>query len=106
MKRKGIGCSPGRVKGNALILESNDSLEHISNNSILVVKRSSPEWFIALLHASGIVCESGGRMSHLAILCRELGKPCVSGIDGIYSAITNGDCVVIDGSTGEVIVNE
>lgn len=106
MIKKGIGCSPGKVCGRAIKLESINASEHIPENSILVVKRSSPEWFITLVHAKGIICETGGRMSHLAILCRELGKPCVSGIDGVYSSITNGDEIVIDGITGEVIIHE
>lgn len=106
MVKKGIGCSLGKATGTAHIIGINDNVDIIPNNSIIVVEKSSPQWILSLMNADGIICEVGGRMSHLAILCRELGKPCVTGIDGICSVIHNGDIVSIDGYTGEVIIYE
>ena len=106
MIKQGLGCSPGKAKGVAYILSLNDDLDKIPHNSILVVKKSSPQWIIPLIGSKGIICEVGGRMSHLAILCREVGKPCVTEIDNICSAIHNGDIVSIDGYTGEVTIYE
>ena len=87
MKKKGLGCSPGIAFGKAYKIGLNDDLDNIPNNSIIIVEKSSPQWIISLCDAQGIICEMGGKMSHLAIICREIGKPCVSGIDHIYSII-------------------
>lgn len=54
---------------------------------------------------AGILTEVGGRTSHSAILARAMEIPAVLSIDGICSIIKNGDKVVLDGSSGEVIVN-
>ena len=106
MKFNGIGCSPGLAFGKAYKLSLEDNLEPIPDSSIVVVERSSPQWILSLKNAQGIICELGGNMSHLAILCREIGKPCVTGIDHIYSIIQNGDGIFINGRTGEVLINE
>lgn len=54
---------------------------------------------------AGILTEVGGRTSHSAILARAMEIPAVLSIDGICSIVKNGDKVVLDGSSGEVIVN-
>lgn len=106
MKLKGLGCSPGMAFGKAFKMSLNDNLDHVLPNSIIIVEKSSPQWIVSLGDSQGIICEIGGKMSHLAILCREIGKPCVTGIDHIYSIIQNGDSIVINGGTGEVSINE
>lgn len=106
MKKKGLGCSPGMAFGKAYKMSLNDNLGHVPPNSIIIVEKSSPQWIVSLGDAQGIICEIGGKMSHLAILCREIGKPCVTGIDHIYSIIQNGDSIIINGGTGEVSINE
>jgi len=53
----------------------------------------------------GFVTESGGREAHAAILARSLGVPAVVGAQGIVDSIHSGDTLVVDGSTGEVLVN-
>ena len=53
----------------------------------------------------GILTEVGGRTSHSAILARAMEIPAVLSIDGICSAVKNGDRVVLDGTSGEAFVN-
>lgn len=102
----GIGCSSGIVTGKAYCIDLLDDTTDIPLDAILIVKKSSPQWVVPLMHSRGIVCEIGGRMSHLAILCRELDKPCVSGIERAFSIIKTNDSITIDGERGKVIINE
>jgi phosphotransferase system enzyme I (PtsI) len=50
-----------------------------------------------------LVTEQGGPTSHTAIIARELGLPAVVGVVGA-TAIADGTLVLVDGETGEVIV--
>ena len=56
-------------------------------------------------YVKGIVSDMGGRTSHSAIMSRSLEIPAVVGFKGDLSEIKNGDTVIVDGSTGNIIVN-
>ena len=53
----------------------------------------------------GIVTQSGSQTSHAAIIARSRGIPAVSGVAGILRQTKTGDCVVVDGRDGLVIIN-
>ena len=53
----------------------------------------------------GFAVDVGGRTSHTAILARALQVPAVVGLKDVSRKVVNGDTLVIDGYTGEVIVN-
>ena len=53
----------------------------------------------------GFAVDVGGRTSHTAILARAIQVPAVVGLKDISRKVVNGDTLVIDGYTGEVIVN-
>ena len=53
----------------------------------------------------GIITEVGGRTSHSAILARAMEVPAVLSIENICSIAKNGDKVVLDGTSGEAILN-
>jgi pyruvate,water dikinase len=52
---------------------------------------------------AGLVSETGSALSHLAILAREFGVPCVVGHAGARAAFPPGTALMLDGSTGEVV---
>jgi phosphotransferase system enzyme I (PtsI) len=54
---------------------------------------------------AGIVAEEGGISSHAAILARSMGIPTVTGIRDLPGKLVDGDFIVVDGSSGEVVVN-
>jgi phosphotransferase system enzyme I (PtsI) len=56
-------------------------------------------------YVKGIVSDMGGRTSHSAIMSRSLEIPAVVGFKGNLAEIKNGDTVIVDGSTGNIIVN-
>jgi phosphotransferase system enzyme I (PtsI) len=53
----------------------------------------------------GFAVDVGGRTSHTAILARALQVPAVVGLKDVSRKVVNGDTMIIDGYTGEVIVN-
>lgn len=74
---------------------------------ILVAQELLPSQTVTLgeRQLAGIVTQSGGATSHAAILARGRGIPAVSGVRDILRHVTNGDTVVVDGSSGHVVVN-
>ncbi|HOZ45526.1 MAG TPA: phosphoenolpyruvate--protein phosphotransferase [Candidatus Hydrogenedentes bacterium] len=73
---------------------------------IVVAEELTPSLTVDLdtEHTIGFVTERGGPGSHAAILARALGIPAVSGVKGIHSLVVCGAEVLIDGSTGTVVV--
>ena len=55
--------------------------------------------------AKGFATEIGGRTSHSAIMARSLEIPAVVGVTGILDAAKEGDEVILDAISGEVILN-
>ncbi|MBI2825781.1 MAG: phosphoenolpyruvate--protein phosphotransferase [Planctomycetia bacterium] len=95
-----------RLSGHLSPVLSQDP-ETISGPIVLVASELLPSQVVALgqREVAGIVTQSGGQTSHAAILARSRGIPAVSGVPGILRTVKNGDTVVVDGSSGHVIVN-
>ncbi|HNM81820.1 MAG TPA: PEP-utilizing enzyme, partial [Rhodocyclaceae bacterium] len=69
---------------------------------ILVAASTDPGWTPLFLKAAGLVVETGGYMSHGAIVAREFALPAVVNLPGILEALQDGDAVEVDGLRGEV----
>lgn len=75
--------------------------------TVLVAKDLTPSMTAGIVpeNIAGVLTEVGGRTSHSAILARAMEIPAVLSIEGICSQVKNGDMVVLDGTSGEAIVN-
>jgi phosphohistidine swiveling domain-containing protein len=98
----GTGVSAGTASGPARVIRETDDLLAAASGEILVTRHGLPTMLPALLRARGAVCEAGGQLSHFAILTRELGKPCVTGLPGIVKAVETGDWLRVDGTRGVI----
>ncbi len=67
---------------------------------ILIAKATSPADMMFIMAAKGVVTRMGGMLSHSAVVCRELGKACVVGVD--IDKIEHNTDLFIDGKAGEV----
>ncbi len=83
------------------------SWEHLPEDQIIVSRDFNPSNFATmdLKKIRGLVLESGGRTSHTAILSRGLQLPAVMGIGGFLDSVASGDTLLLDGDSGQVIVN-
>lgn len=70
----------------------------------MVCPYTDPAWTPLFTVAAGVVTETGGALSHAAIIAREYGIPAVLGIDGATTHIENGDRITLDGAAGTVTV--
>jgi len=99
---KGISGSAGYIKGKAVVINSIFEAVDIQENDILVTKSTDPSWTTFFSKISGLVTETGGILSHGAVVSREYGIPAVFGIKNVTSLIKSGNLIEIDGSNGFV----
>ena len=99
----GIGCCRGTVRGTARVIRDLSNAANVAG-CILVAGRTDPGWGPLFPLAKGVLVERGSVLSHAAILTRELGIPCVVGVNGLLSAVNDGDVVELDGAAGKVRV--
>ena len=64
---------------------------------------TDPGWTPLFLRAAAIVMETGGYLSHGAIVAREYGIPAVANVPGILEALADSDPVLVDGTAGPVV---
>jgi pyruvate,water dikinase len=69
---------------------------------VLVVRELQPGLAAWLPGLAGLVAETGGTLSHLAILAREYGVPTVVAVHDAVRRFPPGTQLVVDGSTGDV----
>ncbi|WP_213951005.1 PEP-utilizing enzyme [Tepidanaerobacter syntrophicus] len=101
---KGIPGSPGVAEGVARFVESPAQFDEIQNGEVLVCKMTNPAWVICFPKISALVTDTGGALSHPAVVSREFGIPCVVGTRRATQLIKTGMRVRVDGNTGTVEV--
>ncbi|MDX9739413.1 MAG: PEP/pyruvate-binding domain-containing protein [Candidatus Dojkabacteria bacterium] len=97
----GIGASFGQIVGRAVVLEKDKEIQ-ISKNDILVIREYGSEMESLIVHAGGVVMDTGGLTSDTSILCREFDIPAVVGTQKGSLLIKDGDIIRLDGNTGSV----
>ena len=83
------------------------NLSNLPQNTILVTKEltTSDTAKLDLKNVVGIVTETGGINSHMAIMARTHAIPAVVGIKQVANLIKENDFVAINGETGEIYIN-
>ena len=112
---RGLGASPGAACGQIVFsAEDAETWKNAGKKVVLVRLETSPEDITGMKAAQGILTVRGGMTSHAAVVARGMGKCCVSGCGEIAMDEENkqftlagktfheGDCISIDGSTGNI----
>lgn len=99
----GIPLSSGVAEGPALVL-TEPTASAAEPGYILVCPSTDPAWVPLFVNARGLVMESGGTLSHGAIVAREFGLPAVAGLPAVQLRIKTGQKLRVDGSRGTVSV--
>ncbi|MCR5120300.1 MAG: phosphoenolpyruvate synthase [Lachnospiraceae bacterium] len=101
---KGIGASNGSVKGKVCIVHSSEEFYKLEKGDILVCTYTDPEWTPLFALAAGVVVDTGGTLSHAAIVAREYNIPAVLATGDATLKLKDGDRVLVDASTGSVTI--
>ncbi len=98
----GNGGSRGIATGIARVARTLDEAKDLQPGEVLVAVTTMPAWTPLFGVAAAVVTETGGPLSHCAIVAREYGLPAVVGAHGATQRIQTGQTVTVDGSTGIV----
>ncbi|MDP2796590.1 MAG: pyruvate, phosphate dikinase [Methanoregula sp.] len=115
----GLPASPGVAVGVAVFdADRAEKLGRTGERVILVREETKPEDIHGFFASQGILTSRGGKTSHAAVVARGMGKPCVSGAEGIHVDVRmrharagdqefgEGALITIDGTTGAVYLGE
>lgn len=90
-----------------LMYRERRSLENLKEDVILVTNNLLPSDALTMdkNHIKGVALNGGGRTSHTAILARSFGIPAVLALGTVTNSALDGQMIIIDGYTGEVIID-
>ncbi|MEE9253393.1 MAG: PEP-utilizing enzyme, partial [Pseudomonadales bacterium] len=97
----GMAVSPGVVSGPVKVLHDPHE-KPVEKGDVLVAYTTDPGWTPLFANASAVLLEIGGILQHGAVVAREYGKPCVAGIDGLMTKLSDGQWVEVDGTAGVI----
>ncbi len=92
----------GTATGPARVVRTLEEASALQPGEILVTVTTMPPWSPLFAVAAGVVTETGGPLSHCAIVAREYDIPAVVGAVGAMRRIANGQMIAIDGAAGIV----
>lgn len=101
----GKTTSTGKVTGTARVVRELSQIGSVNKGEILIVHATDPGWTPVFMLITGIVLETGGLISHGALLAREYGLPGVQ-IPGALELIPDGATITLDGDSGVVIIHD
>jgi len=100
----GQPAGPGVATGPARVLHTRDDLFRFSRGEVLVCDAIDPNMTFVVPMSAAVVERRGGMLIHGAIIAREYGLPCVTGIPDAAAWIETGDRVTVDGYLGIVTI--
>jgi pyruvate,water dikinase len=101
---RGFPAAKGVVEGVARVITTVGDLHTVLPGEILVCGGTTTEWTPAFGIITACVCDTGGSLTHAAIVSREYGIPCVVGTAVATQTIKTGDRIRVDGRAGTVQV--
>jgi len=101
---RGFPAAKGVVEGTARVITTVTDIHLVQPGDVLVCGGTTTEWTPVFGIITACVCDTGGSLTHAAIVSREYGIPCVVGTAVATQAIKTGDRVRVDGRAGTVQV--
>jgi pyruvate,water dikinase len=101
----GIGASRGVARGRARVVRHLEEAGKIEPGDVLVCEMTLPAWTPLFSLVSAVVADTGGMLSHCAIVAREYGLPCVVSTRTGTKTIADGALLTVDGGQGLVRID-
>ena len=101
----GQPAGPGVATGPARLVAGVEDLFEVESGEVLVCDAIEPNMTFVVPMVSAVVERRGGMLIHGAIIAREYGLPCVTGVPDATMRIATGDRLTVDGYLGIVTVS-
>lgn len=98
----GLPGSSGYAEGTVKVINGPAEFDKLEEGDVLVCPFTDPAWTPLFTLASAVVSDTGGPLSHAAIVAREYGIPAVLGTQIATAQFKDDDVVSVDGGNGEV----
>jgi acetylornithine/succinyldiaminopimelate/putrescine aminotransferase/predicted amino acid dehydrogenase/phosphohistidine swiveling domain-containing protein len=98
----GTPCSPGVVTARVRLVPTIQDGERLQAGEILVTKFTDPGWTPLFSSIAGVITETGGILSHAAVISREYGIPAVLAVPNATKSLQDGQWVRLDGHAGTI----
>ena len=99
---RGVSVTPGYVTGPVKIVKNSAEANKIKEGDIMVVLSSNPAFAIGVMNAAGLICERGGVLTHICIVAREMGIPCLAKVEGATALLKENMMITLDSTSGVV----
>lgn len=99
---RGNAGSPGRVTGRARVVRELPDAAKLQPGEVLVAETTAPPWTPLFGIACAVVTDTGGILSHCAVVAREYRIPAVVGAIVATSRVRDGQLLEIDGDAGTI----
>ena len=99
---RGLAASPGQYTGPARIIMSQAEFGKLQAGDVLICPTTQPPWSVLFPTIGALVTDSGGILSHPAIVAREYRIPAVVATGNATSVLKDGQVVTVDGNDGTV----
>lgn len=99
---KGISGSTGEAIGEVCIVKSPAEFGRLKKGDILVCRYTDPEWTPLFTLAAAVVSDTGGALSHAAIVAREYNIQAVLATGCATTQLKDGEKIFVNGTAGEV----
>jgi pyruvate,water dikinase len=100
----GIPASAGTYTGPVRVLRGEADFPKLEPGDVLVCPVTSPAWSVLFPNVGGLVTDTGGLLSHPAIIAREFRIPAVVATGNATQLLQDGQQVTVDGTTGTIEV--
>jgi pyruvate,water dikinase len=100
----GIAASPGQYTGPVRIIMNESEFSKLKAGDVMVCPTTLPPWSVLFPSVGALVTNSGGILSHPAIIAREYHIPAVVATRNATNMLHDDQIVTVDGTTGRVMV--
>lgn len=100
----GTPGSHGAVTATARVVRGPSDFAAVRPGEVVVCPYTAPAWTPLFTIAAGVITETGGVLSHAAIVAREYGIPASLGVANATTRIATGDTITLDGTSGIVTI--
>ncbi len=100
----GVSASPGVVTAEVRVVATIADLPTLQRGEIMVTSNTDPGWTAVFSKLGGLITETGGILSHGAVVSREYGIPAVTAVKDATTFFRTGQRVTLDGNDGTIYI--